>query len=206
MTDICVQYQNNARGRNRLANRGRGRGRRARANYHNRAQQRPQIGQRVWVAANNDPPQVPQFTGQPGVLVNTQDFVPSEYFQLYVDEDFLNFLVIETNRYAEQYIRAHPELPPHSRVRAWQPVNRDEMKHFLGLTLLMGIVQKPRINLYWSTDPLLSSPIFSAVMSRDRYLLSLKFLHFNDNTNAPDVQDPNRDRLYKVRPVLDHFF
>ena len=39
-------------------------------------------------------------------------------------------------------------------------------------------------------------------MSRDRFLLLLRFLHFNDN-DLYDANDPNRDRLHKIRPVVD---
>ncbi|KAH8009278.1 hypothetical protein HPB51_014247 [Rhipicephalus microplus] len=31
-----------------------------------------------------------------------------------------------------------------------------------------------------------------------------QFLHFNDSQEASDKDDPERDRLYKVRPLLDH--
>ena len=39
-------------------------------------------------------------------------------------------------------------------------------------------------------------------MSCDRFLLLLRFLHFNDN-DLYDANDPNRDRLCKIRPVVD---
>ena len=35
-------------------------------------------------------------------------------------------------------------------------------------------------------------------MKRDRYLLLLKFLHFNDNDNMPGRDEPNPDQLYKI--------
>ena len=40
-------------------------------------------------------------------------------------------------------------------------------------------------------------------MSRNRYQSVLEFLHFNDNTFY-DVADPDRDRLFKVRPLIEH--
>ena len=39
-------------------------------------------------------------------------------------------------------------------------------------------------------------------MSRDRFLLMIKFLHFADNVNY-DANDPNRDRLIKIREMTD---
>ncbi|KAH8029313.1 hypothetical protein MRX96_036814 [Rhipicephalus microplus] len=40
-------------------------------------------------------------------------------------------------------------------------------------------------------------------MTRDRWEESKQSLHIN-NQEAPDKDDPECDRLYKVRPVLDH--
>lgn len=66
----------------------------------------------------------------------------------------------------------------------------------------MGIIHKPRLKMYWSHDELLSTPIFSKVMLRDRFLLLHHFLHFTDN-EAHDPDDPQRDRLYKIREISD---
>ena len=41
-------------------------------------------------------------------------------------------------------------------------------------------------------------------MTRNRYQLLLRFWHSNDNEHEPARNDPRRDRLYKVRPVVDH--
>ena len=60
--------------------------------------------------------------------------------------------------------------------------------------------------MYWSKDPLCATPIFGEIMSRNRYQLLLKFLHYSDNEKAPKANDPERDRLYKIRPLLDHMF
>ena len=45
----------------------------------------------------------------------------------------------------------------------------------------MGIVKKPSLCLYWSTDEIFKTPFFSAVMSRDRYFQIMRYLHFVDN-------------------------
>lgn len=47
------------------------------------------------------------------------------------------------------------------------------------------------------------SPVFRATMSRNRYQIITKFLHFADNKNWKPT-DPNRDRLYKIRPLLEY--
>ena len=77
------------------------------------------------------------------------------------------------------------------------PVTLPEMKKFLGLVILMGIIYKPSIPLYWSTDELFSTLIFRQLMTRNRFQLIEKFLHFNNNVDPNyDPLDENRDRLH----------
>ena len=57
--------------------------------------------------------------------------------------------------------------------------------------------------MYWSTEDILATPIFGQTMARDRFFLILKFLHFANNQDpAFDPKDPDRDRLFKVRPLV----
>lgn len=82
----------------------------------------------------------------------------------------------------------------------------DELKVFTGLVILMGIIQKPSINLYWATDALYHTSIFFQVMNYNRLNLILKFLHFNNNEDPTfDQNDGNRNRLHKVRPLINIF-
>ena len=60
----------------------------------------------------------------------------------------------------------------------------------------MSHSKKNRICDYWSTDHLITTPIFAELFKRDRFRAILTNLHFNDNQN-----DIAEDSLYKVRPV-----
>ena len=62
----------------------------------------------------------------------------------------------------------------------------------------MGHVRKGNLKSYWSSDPLLHTPIFSQIMSRDRYLQILRNLHFHDNKEI--INHP----LVKIRSIIDH--
>ena len=84
----------------------------------------------------------------------------------------------------------------------WTPTDRSEMCAFLGLSILMRIVYKPRLSMYWSSDLVYKTGIFGDAMARDRFLLLLRFLHFADN-DALDARDPDRDRLGKIRPLIN---
>lgn len=116
---------------------------------------------------------------------------------------FFDILVEQTNLYATQHKRKNPNLPPHSRANEWFDTTRAEMKQFVALSLLMVIVRKPEIAHYWSTNPLLKGSIFNSVMPRNRFQSILQFLHFADKSQF-DPNDPDHDRLYKVRPVVEY--
>ena len=124
-----------------------------------------------------------------------------DYLELYFTDEIWKLLVTETNRFAVQFFAGANES---SYTKLWEPVTILEMKTFLGLVMLMGIIHKPKISMYWSTDNLYSTPIFANIMKRDRFYPILKFLHFNNNNDpAFDINDENRDRLHKLRPLID---
>ena len=87
----------------------------------------------------------------------------------------------------------------HACSEEWKPVTVIEMKKFLGLIFVTGIVQKPKLEIYWSMRGIFQTPIFPQRMSRNRFQLIRRYLHFNDNNAA----GTNEDRLYKIRTILD---
>ena len=115
----------------------------------------------------------------------------------------LNSLVAETNRYVQSRIQAN-SLRRYSRAHKWRDVTFDEMKVFIGLTLLMGSVNLPRLDLYWTKDSLFHVPLFKAVMNRDRYILILKFWHIADNDSDVPHGQPGYDSFHKIMPLLQH--
>ena len=68
------------------------------------------------------------------------------------------------------------------------------------MIFVTGIVRKPKLELYWSTRGIFQAPIFPQTMSRKRFQLIQKDLHFNDNNAA----GTNEDRLYKIHTILDN--
>lgn len=125
-------------------------------------------------------------------------------------DDLLDLLVNETNLYAMQTITEAKNKGPlkkHCRMKLWTDVDKVTMQQFIGLFLLSGLVRKPTIESYWSRNPLLYTPIYPFVMPRDRNRFQeiLRFWYVNDNSKEPPGNSPNRDRLYKLRPAIDHF-
>ena len=66
----------------------------------------------------------------------------------------------------------------------------------------MGVVNYPALHQYWSKNWPFQTPTFSSIMSRDRFLLLLKFLHLTDNRNQVPRGSPGHDRLFKLRSFM----
>ena len=152
--------------------------------------------------SNNDrQPRIPPFIGNPGVQFSVEDEVDvMSYFDHYITPELIEIVVEQTNLYAQQQIAKMPRpVTKHPRSEEWKPVTVIEMRKFLGLIFLTGIVRKPKLELYWSTRGIFRTPVFSQTMSRNRFQLIQRYLHFSDNNAA----GTNEDRLYKIRTILD---
>ncbi len=68
----------------------------------------------------------------------------------------------------------------------------------------MGIAKLPSINDYWRKDQVYSYLPISSRITRDRFREIRRYLHFVDNTTLPPPTAEGRDKLAKVRPVLDY--
>jgi len=120
----------------------------------------------------------------------------TSYFDHYIPPELIEIVVDQTNLYAQQQIAKMPRpITKHAHSEEWKPVTVIEMKKILGT----GIVRKPKLELYWSMRGIFQTPIFPQTMSRNRFQLIQKYLHFNDNNAA----GTNEDHLYKIRTILD---
>ena len=104
----------------------------------------------------------------------------------------------ETNRYAEQHLQTQ-KLSERSKALQWQPATNDKMLKFFGIIIEMGLVQMPEIDYYWSKSNLFGSEVIQNTTSIDRFELLLNFFHFSHNQE----EHADRDRLFKLRPLLD---
>jgi len=66
----------------------------------------------------------------------------------------------------------------------------------------MSLAKRPSSRLYWKAK--LSCPLVSEVITRDRWEEIKANLHFNDNSDMLPSTSPKYDKLFKVRPLLDH--
>eukprot|EP00731_Ephydatia_muelleri_P013715 Em0007g1025a len=157
----------------------------------------------------DDSPIIPPFHQNTGVTRDMNDLQPVDFFFELFPQDLLTYIVQESNRYGQQYLMNHAAyLEEHPRARANQfkrkPIVEDEIKKFIALVIGMGIVNMPDMQQYWSTSWPFTSTNFSSIMSRDRFLLLLKFLHLADNTRMAAKGQRGYDTLFKYMPKKPH--
>ncbi|GFY74385.1 piggyBac transposable element-derived protein 4 [Trichonephila inaurata madagascariensis] len=68
----------------------------------------------------------------------------------------------------------------------------------------MGIKRLPSYRDFWSTNEILHDAFVSGLMPVRKLLWILGNIHLNDNNLMPKKSEKNFDKLYKVRPFLDH--
>lgn len=87
------------------------------------------------------------------------------------------------------------DLSPGSRMSRWEQLlfGVDHLKKYLGLTLLMGLVKKRNLSVYWNKRFVcLSTPYFAKVMSQNVCQLISQFLHCSDDTRPEAQHDSER--------------
>jgi hypothetical protein len=109
-------------------------------------------------AMDTDGPPIPAYSRQPGCTSALHGNDPINYFSAFT---MFQHIVDQTN---EQYADTH-ELGPRSRVRKWTKQEHTvcELKHFLALVLVMGIIRYPSIESHWGTTWPYATTAFSSV-------------------------------------------
>ncbi|GBM27666.1 PiggyBac transposable element-derived protein 4 [Araneus ventricosus] len=138
-----------------------------------------------------------EFSANSGIYINSSEPVEKEidFFNLF----FTNEIIVdETNKFSKlifEKSKTEPSSSKSQEPKCIAEVTGNEMRVFMSLIILMSIIKKPTIKMYFSSNPILSIPFFSSVMSRNRFLEILKCLHF---TSKPDAK-----KLEKVNLVLE---
>ena len=118
-------------------------------------------------------PQASQFHGPNSGITSAFPATPnsseSEYFQAYFDDEIMNILVEETNRYHQQCVN-EGTVQSGSKQKPYANTDIGELYAFLALTMAMAQVKKHVLNDYWSLNSIIDTPLFRKYMTRHRYL------------------------------------
>ena len=135
-------------------------------------------------------------------------------FQKLFPESLLDFVVERTNNYAQISIKQEFERLSSNTILTlsledffksrWKQLDIKEFKSFLGCCFLMGLIEKPDLYDYWATYYLLQTPCFSKIISRNRFLQIMRYLHVsNDKPSIQSHQIPTNNRLLKIADLLN---
>lgn len=131
-------------------------------------------------------PNLSQPSYLPSIIQDSSDLL--EYFQEYIDDDLLQLIVEKSNQ--NELFRKGKLLR----------LTIEELKTFLGITMLMACINYPQIKMYWNHKYAMA--IITEAMSRDRYIHlrnSIKIVFDLDIT--PEMRQ--NDKLWKVRPLIN---
>ena len=116
------------------------------------------------VGANVEDSSSEESTMQAGCTASVEGESPLDFFSLLLTDDMLMHIVMQTNLSAQQFIESR-ELSRHSRVRRWSKGvhNINELRQFLAIIIIMGLVRYPQIEHHWATQWPYSNTHFSSV-------------------------------------------
>lgn len=109
-----------------------------------RQQRQPAII-RTWGDCTETVRQFP-FTAISGLQTNFNSDIPISVFEQFLTDDVLDLIVNETNRFADDFL-SNNELGRRSMMRKWQICDRNEMRRFLGVVMIMGMCPLPHMRL-----------------------------------------------------------
>ncbi|KAK4328232.1 hypothetical protein Pmani_001351 [Petrolisthes manimaculis] len=118
-----------------------------------------------------------------------EGLTPIDIFKYMWNDEVMELMREETNRYHQQ--KFGKELF----------VTVNELYQVLGIFLLSGYNKVPNRRLFWSRQAdTRNNSVVQCGMSINRFEDIIRSLHVVDNTKKPE-----HDRIYKVRPLFDHF-
>ena len=129
-------------------------------------------------------PAAPTFIGRCQHHLPAADMSPLDVLRLFLDDRFFDEVVAGTNEYASRRLVGSGRNG--SGMREREDVDRTEMEKFFGLFFAMGLVHKPTLEDYWSTDFVVRSSFHREIMSRNRFEDILRHLHVVDNRSSSD--------------------
>ena len=113
---------------------------------------------------------------------------PTAIFDLYFDEEVINYLTKMTNLYAHRDRGKHNFHVEHS-----------EMRLFLAMLLLSGYNVLTRRRMYWENSEDVKNDSMSRAMSRNRFEEILSVLHCCDNNNLQTEEKVRKENAKKKK-------
>ncbi|RZF41384.1 hypothetical protein LSTR_LSTR000098 [Laodelphax striatellus] len=126
------------------------------------------------------------------------------YFQLFFTDELFLQIINETNRYAQEKIKANTPLTKNSTWHSWIDLTLPEFKAFLGVIMNMSLNPKPEMEDYFSSDWLDYQTFFKDIIfSKERFFQIFWTLHLSPPNNIGPVLG-TVTRSGKVKRVVQY--
>jgi Transposase IS4 len=119
--------------------------------------------------------------------VDHLNLTPVHFFEQFFDSDILDFIVLNTEKYAREIKGKHQFS-----------TSASELKACIATLLLSGYSVFPRREMYWERSEDCGIKAVYNAMSRNRFDELLRYIHLADNNNLNTL-----DKLCKVRQYLN---
>ncbi|XP_069671411.1 piggyBac transposable element-derived protein 4-like [Periplaneta americana] len=116
-----------------------------------------------------------------------------DFVKMFLCDELLELIVGEMNSYHNKKLAT--DVNNQSLIK-WKETDVDEMYTFLAMCMLMVRNKKISVHEYWSTDLLLSSPVFPKIMSQSRFCFLISVLRLYGD------EQKSKDRLLRIEKVL----
>ncbi|CAH1994219.1 unnamed protein product, partial [Acanthoscelides obtectus] len=124
----------------------------------------------------------------PDVFCNLE--TPYQFFTYFFYQDLIKLIVVQSNLFSVQLHTGNPVS-----------LQETDVKRYIGICVLMSVIHMPNIRSYWSS--IIGTDIIKNTMSQKQFEKIKKHLHFNDNSKMLPKGHELRDRLHKIRPLVD---
>ena len=126
--------------------------------------------ERRWKKTSEFDSTIPSTVITPSEDLHLDNISPFKVWQHFFTEDMIEYIVRNTNLYANRDLNNITFV-----------VSAREVRVFLGILLLSGYHTLPQMSNYWSTQPDLGVPAVYNVITRNRFTEIKKYLHLADN-------------------------
>ncbi|KAL4101133.1 hypothetical protein QTP88_021153 [Uroleucon formosanum] len=113
---------------------------------------------------------------------------PFQIFKYFFTSDLMDHICSETYKYGVQNNSSSP-----------LKISTEDLQKYIGVLVIMSLVNITNIRNYWS--PVLGNEIIKNTMTVNTFEKIRSNLHFNDNLLTST--GPNRDKIHKIRPVIE---
>lgn len=116
---------------------------------------------------------------------------PYQCFKYFFCDELINKIVEETNLYNSQID-----------IQKLINISAADLLKYLGICVLTSVCVQTNVRDMWHDT--IGLDVVKETMSLRHFEKIRRFIHFNDNSKMLPSTDPNRDKLFKLRPLINH--